>query len=68
MDEMKIALLLIVRWFDFSLVGHEPSAKPKFGHSDLDTVLGIQAFPVQRFTNGPRNGCLVTIRPRSARG
>lgn len=67
MDEMKIALLLMVRWFDFEMVGHEPSQEPKLGHSDLDTLLGIQAFTVQRFTNGPRDGCLVKITAREGK-
>lgn len=65
MDEMKILLLLIIRWFDFEMVGHNPSKEPKLGHTELDTLIGVQAFPVQRFTNGPREGCMVKISART---
>uniref|UniRef100_A0A8H7MYI4 Cytochrome P450 n=1 Tax=Bionectria ochroleuca TaxID=29856 RepID=A0A8H7MYI4_BIOOC len=40
MDELKISLLMLARWFEFELVDHEPAKEPLFAHTDLDTKLG----------------------------
>lgn len=53
MDEMRIALLLTARWFDFELVDHEPSKTPLVSHTDLDTLVGKHAFQWTNFTAGP---------------
>lgn len=53
MEEMRIALVVIARYFDFELVGHNPVQTPRVGHTDLDTKLGKHAFQRARFSAGP---------------
>ena len=53
MDEMKIMLLLLARWFDFELVDQQPAEKPLFSFTDLDTKLGNHAFQTWSFTATP---------------
>jgi cytochrome P450 len=53
MDEMKIMLVLVARWFDFELRDHEPVAEPTLSFTDLDTKLGRHAFQGWSFTATP---------------
>lgn len=53
MDEMKIMLLLVARWFDFELKDHQPVAEPALSFTDLDTKLGRHAFQGWSFTATP---------------
>lgn len=66
MNEMKVALVVLARWFDFELVGHNPVQEPRAGHTDLDMVLGDHAFQDSRFTAGPVGE--VSMRVRGAEG
>uniref|UniRef100_A0A8H7KBD1 Cytochrome P450 n=1 Tax=Bionectria ochroleuca TaxID=29856 RepID=A0A8H7KBD1_BIOOC len=50
MDELKISLVMLARWFEFELVDHEPAKEPLFTHTDLDTKLGKHEFQVHAFT------------------
>lgn len=54
LDELRIALLMLARWFDFELRGHEPVDTPRLRHTDLDTKLGTYAFQVQKFAASSR--------------
>lgn len=53
MNEMKIMLLLIVRWFDFELRDHTPVLEPLFSYTDLDTIIGKHAFQSFSYTATP---------------
>uniref|UniRef100_A0A8H7N168 Cytochrome P450 n=1 Tax=Bionectria ochroleuca TaxID=29856 RepID=A0A8H7N168_BIOOC len=62
MDELKISLLMLARWFEFELVDHEPAKEPLFAHTDLDTKLGKHAFQVHAFTAMPGGSVKMMIR------
>ncbi|KAK4205972.1 cytochrome P450 [Rhypophila decipiens] len=62
MDEMRIALVSLARWFDFELVGHNPVAVPRLAHTDLDTKLGDHAFQRSRFSAGPNGETRMKVR------
>jgi cytochrome P450 len=53
MDEMRIALALVSRFFDFELIDHEPRKEPTYSHMSLDSKLGKHAFQVHAFTAMP---------------
>ncbi|KAK1751521.1 putative sterigmatocystin biosynthesis P450 monooxygenase stcS [Echria macrotheca] len=53
-EEMRIALLMVARWFDFEHLVHGKNEVPLARFTDLDTKIGDAAFPIQRFTIGPR--------------
>jgi cytochrome P450 len=62
MDEMKIALLMLARWFDFELRDHNPVTEPRVGHTNLDTILGDHAFQNSRFTAGPNGDVIMKVK------
>lgn len=62
MDEMRIALVALARWFDFELVGHNPVDVPRLSHTDLDTKLGDHAFQQSRISAGPNGECKMRVR------
>ncbi|KAL9570456.1 hypothetical protein ACKAV7_005387 [Fusarium commune] len=62
MDEMKISLVMLARWLDFELVGHQPVKEPLFTHTDLDTKLGKHAFQVHAFTAMPAGSVKMRVR------
>ncbi|KAK0618904.1 cytochrome P450 [Immersiella caudata] len=62
MEEMKIALVMLARWFDFELVGHNPVGVPRLGHTDLDTKIGDHAFQKARFSAGPNGAAMMRVR------
>ncbi|KAM0259966.1 hypothetical protein ACHAQJ_003059 [Trichoderma viride] len=64
MDEMKIMLLLVARWFDFELKDHDPVDKPKFSFTDLDTKLGNHAFQGWGFTASPAGRVMMEVVER----
>ncbi|GAB1318486.1 Cytochrome P450 monooxygenase [Madurella fahalii] len=66
MDEMKVLLLMTVRWFDFELRDHNPVKEPRLGHTKLDTILGDHAFQTVRFTAGPTGAVRMRVHPTSA--
>ncbi len=53
MDEMKIMLVLVARWFDFELKDHQAAEKPLYSFTDLDTKIGVHAFQTWSFTATP---------------
>ncbi|KAL7786304.1 cytochrome P450 [Trichoderma ceciliae] len=53
MDEMKMMLVMVARWFDFELKDHHPADKPKYSFTDLDTKLGMHAIQTWGFTAAP---------------
>lgn len=61
MEEMKVMLVAVARWYEFSLRDHGPSDKPLVGHTDLDTKLGIHAFQMQKFSAGARETVMMKI-------
>lgn len=66
MEEMRIALVMLARHFDFELVGHNPVEVPRLPHTDLDTKLGDHAFQKTRFSAGPNGE--VRMRVKCAEG
>ncbi|KAL2131359.1 hypothetical protein VTI74DRAFT_5194 [Chaetomium olivicolor] len=62
MEEMKIVLLMLARWFDFELMHHNPVAEPRVGHTNLDTILGDHAFQNSRFSAGPNGDVKMKVR------
>lgn len=44
MDELRIIMLLTVRWFDFELLVENRNEKPRADFTDLDTIIGDLAF------------------------
>ncbi|KAL6892175.1 cytochrome P450 [Trichoderma evansii] len=65
MDEMKIMLVLVARWFDFELRDHNPSDKPKYSFTDLDTKLGDHAIQSWAFTACPAGKVMMKVTERS---
>ncbi|KAF5675198.1 cytochrome P450 monooxygenase [Fusarium heterosporum] len=53
MDQMRIVLLMTVRWFTFDLHDYEPSKTQLFSHTDMDTKIGKYAFQQMNLTAGP---------------
>lgn len=62
MEEMIMALLMLARWFDFTLREHDPVATPRMGYTSLDTKLGIHAFQRPGFSAGPCGAVRMDIR------
>ncbi|KAL9480173.1 hypothetical protein ACSS6W_004959 [Trichoderma asperelloides] len=65
MDEMKIMLVMVARSFDFELRDHNPSDKPKYSFTDLDTKLGDHAIQHWAYTAGPAGKVMMKVRERS---
>lgn len=68
MHEMKVALVVLARWFDFELRDHNPVAVPRLKHTDMDLVLGDHAFQDARFTAGPHGEVVMKVRLAAGRG
>ncbi|KAK4182778.1 cytochrome P450 [Podospora australis] len=62
MDEMRISLVMLARWFDFELRDHNPVKVPRLSHTDLDTKLGDHAFQMSRFSAGPNGAAMMKVR------
>jgi hypothetical protein len=62
MDQMRIVLLMTVRWFTFELQDCEPSKTPLFSHTDMDTKIGKYAFQQMNLTAGPPGQVRMKIR------
>ncbi|KAB5513517.1 cytochrome P450 [Coniochaeta sp. 2T2.1] len=62
MEEMRIALFTLVRSFDFEL--QEPVMKQRFGHTELDTKIGVHAFQSPGFTAGPHGPVMMRVTRR----
>jgi cytochrome P450 len=61
MDEMRIALVMLARSFDFELRGHNPVKVARLSHTDLDTKLGDHAFQKSRFSAGPNGETIMKV-------
>lgn len=64
MDEMRIALVALVRFFDFELRGHNPVAVPRLAHTDMDVKLGDHAWQKSRFSAGPNGSVMMRVTKR----
>ncbi|KAH7061619.1 cytochrome P450 [Paraphoma chrysanthemicola] len=62
MDELKIALLLTVRDFDFTCADLKPSKTPRVGWTDWDLTFGDRAFQQFVFEARPRDGMPMTVK------
>ncbi|KAF5001231.1 hypothetical protein FGRMN_1174 [Fusarium graminum] len=62
MDQMRIVLLLTVRWFTFDLHDCNPSKTQLFSHTDMDTKIGRYAFQHMSLTAGPPGPVRMRIR------
>ncbi len=67
MHEMKVALLVMARWFDFELRDHNPVAVPRLRHTDMDVVLGDHAFQDWKFAAGPHGDVMMKVRSLAAK-
>ncbi|KAL6904557.1 cytochrome P450 [Trichoderma evansii] len=65
MDEMKIMLVMVARSFDFELRDHNPTEKPKYSFTDLDTKLGKHAVQGWTFSAGPAGKVMMRVTERS---
>ncbi|KAK0716227.1 cytochrome P450 [Lasiosphaeris hirsuta] len=61
MDEMRIALVMLARCFDFELRGHNPVKVPRLAHTDMDTKIGDHAFQKSRFSAGPNDETMMKV-------
>jgi len=62
MEEMRVALLMVARWFDWELLDHEPAAKPLMGYSDLDTKIGLHTWQKFRLSAGPNGSVMMKFK------
>ncbi|KAH8673794.1 cytochrome P450 [Xylariales sp. PMI_506] len=60
MDEMRIILLLVSRFFDFHCVG-EPNKTPRAPYTDLDMVYGDLVFQELGMEAKPPGGMMMTV-------
>ncbi|VUC32684.1 unnamed protein product [Clonostachys rosea] len=63
MDELRVMLLLVVRWFDFELVGETQNKIPRVGFMDLDERIGDLAFQVVGMEAKPNKAMRFKVRP-----
>lgn len=61
MDEMRIALVMLARDFDFELREHNPVKVPRLAHTDMDTKIGDHAFQKSRFSAGPNEETMMKV-------
>ncbi|KAJ6445383.1 acetamidase regulatory protein [Purpureocillium lavendulum] len=63
MEEMRIVLLLTVRWFDFEAVVNPQtiSKVPKVAYTDWDTKIGDLAFQELKLGASPRDGMRMRV-------
>ncbi|KAK1750099.1 cytochrome P450 [Echria macrotheca] len=64
MDEMRIVLLLTVRWFDFETMIGKTAKTPRVTFSALDTKIGDLAFQTGGLGATPRDGMPMKVRWR----
>lgn len=62
MDELRIMLLLTVRWFDFETLVPARNEKPRVMYTDLDREVGDLAFQVVGMEAGPRKDMRMKVR------
>ncbi|EAT87917.2 hypothetical protein SNOG_04157 [Parastagonospora nodorum SN15] len=62
MDELKIALLLTIRDFDFTCADLKPNKTPRVGWTDWDLTFGDRAFQTFVFEARPRDGMPMTVK------
>ncbi|KAH8890679.1 cytochrome P450 [Thozetella sp. PMI_491] len=65
LDEMKIMLVLVARWFDFELRDCDLAEKPRYTYTDMDTVIGrhgLQLFSFSATPNGPVDTMVTAAR------
>lgn len=62
MDEMKVLLVLIARWFDFELREQAANEKPAVAFTDMDTKIGKHAFQTWSYTAGPASAVMMRVR------
>lgn len=62
MDELKIALLLTIRDFDFTCADLKPNKTQRVGWTNWDLVFGDRAFQEFVFEARPRDGMPMTVK------
>lgn len=62
MDELKIALLLTIRDFDFTCEDLKPNKRPRVDWTDWDLTFGDRAFQQFVFEARPRDGMPMTVK------
>jgi cytochrome P450 len=63
MDELRVMLLLVIRWYDFELVNEAQNKKPRVGFMDLDERIGDLAFQVVGMEAKPNKAMRFKVRP-----
>lgn len=64
MDELRIMLLLTVRWFDFETIVTEKKEEPRVMYTDLDKEVGDLAFQMVGMEAGPRKDMRMRVKVR----
>ncbi|KAH8732617.1 cytochrome P450 [Phaeosphaeriaceae sp. PMI808] len=62
MDELKIALLLTIRDFDFTCADLQPNKEPRVQWTDWDLTFGDRAFQQFVFEARPRDGMPMKVK------
>jgi cytochrome P450 len=62
MDELKLALLLTIRDFDFECADLKPSKTPRVSWTDWDLTFGDRAFQEFVFEARPRDGMPMFVK------
>ena len=62
MDELKTALLLTIRDFDFTCEDIKPNKKPRVAWTDWDLTFGDRAFQEFVFEARPRDGMPMSVK------
>lgn len=61
-ENMKIVLLLTARWFDFELLIEDKGGNSDVQFTELNNLLGDQAFGRVKMSAGPRRGAPMRVK------
>ncbi|TDZ60852.1 putative sterigmatocystin biosynthesis P450 monooxygenase stcS [Colletotrichum trifolii] len=62
MDQMRVLLLLTVRWFDWEVVPKRVNEQPKASYMDMDLRLGDLAFQEMKMGAAPRSELRMKVK------
>lgn len=62
MDELRVMMLLVLRWFDFELLTETTNKKPRVGFMDLDERIGDLAFQMVGMEAKPSKAMRFRVR------
>jgi cytochrome P450 len=65
MDELRVMMLLVLRWLDFELLTETTNKKPRVGFMDLDERIGDLAFQMVGMEAKPSKAMRFKVRQRN---